>query len=170
MTPPPPLSNQKRPKSKRPILAAILGLIFGPFSTLYFGWKVLLTTLIVVFSSTLFIAWAMPIPFPKWYGWTVGIFFGFWNYILAVTFNTVLEDEDEGFSLAALNLIGMEGWYIRFLAVIMGLYSGIMLIKDERWLAALVVVFLYTPLTIWLFETVAVLLRAMLMIALERKR
>ena len=170
MTTPPPLPGQKRPKRKRPILAAILGLIFGPFSTLYFGWQVLLTTLIVVFASTFVVAWAMPFPFPMRFGWTIGIFFAFWIYMLALGFIYALENEDEDFSLAALNLIGMEGWYIRFLAGFMGLYSGIMLIRNGRWLAALGVVFLLTPLIIWGFEMAAAFLLALLMAAFERRR
>lgn len=38
----------KPPRLKNPVVAAILGFFFAPFSTLYFGWRILFTTLLAV--------------------------------------------------------------------------------------------------------------------------
>jgi len=159
----------KSPKRKSPILAVILGLIFGPFSALYFGWKVLLTTLFVVFGSTLMVSLVMPSLFPRWFGYAIGLFFAVWNHKLCLCYNTLLDTEDEEFSLATLSLLKMESLYVRFLAIFMGLYSGTMLIRDERWFFAIGVVFFLTPFIIWLFDGAAVLMFTFL-VGLEERR
>lgn len=149
----------KNSKRKSPVLAVILGLIFGPFSALYFGWKVLLTTLLVVFGSTLVVSLVMPFPFPRWFGYAIGLFFAIWNHKLCLCYNNILLDtEDEEFSLATFSFLKMESLYVRFLAIFMGLYSGTMLIRDERWLSAIGVVFFLTPFIIWVFDGVGVLI------------
>ena len=155
---PPPLPSNRRAKKKVPLVAALLGFTIGPLSTIYFGWKVLLTTLLVVITTTLVVAWAMPFRFPRWYPWATSVFFGCWNYMLAVAYNAAVETSDSKAPLALINLVGMEGWYVRFFAISMGLYSGITLVKEERFLAALVATFLLTPLTICLFESIMSLL------------
>lgn len=160
----------KSPKRKSPVLAVILGLIFGPFSALYFGWKVLLTTLLVVFGSTLVVSLVMPFPFPRWFGYAIGIFFASWNYKLCLCFNTLLDDENKDYSLATISLLRMESLYVRFLVVFMGLYSGIMLVGDERWIFAIGVVFFLTPFIIWLFDGAAVLMFGFLVAFEERRK
>ena len=165
---PPPVPA--RGKGKSPVLGAVLGFFFGPFSTLYFGWRVLLSTLIVVFLTTTAIALLIPFHFPRWFPWAVSLFYTFWNPMLAFAHNAAMETtEPDAPSLAALNFIGMQGWYIRYATGIMGVYAAFLLINKGRWGLAILALFVLMPLIVMVFESVMAFILAIIMTAFERR-
>ncbi len=139
-------------KRKNRVLAIILGLVFGPFGTLYFGWTVFLTTFISYFFVFLLVALFSPFYIPtEWYGFILNLFYGFWGYILASLHNELIE-KGETTSLAGYNLIGMNGWLVRFVSVTLGLYSMVMFFSEGRWIIAILTPIFFVPLVIWCVE------------------
>lgn len=141
-------------KPKQPFVAAIFGLFFGPISTLYFGWKILLATLGVFTVSILLVSWFFPFPIPTWFVYIDNVFFAILNFVLAHVLNENLRTEDTSISPTMIILMSMVGWYIRFCTVFMGFYSAFLLFQEGRWVIALLVVFLGIGITIWLFQAI----------------
>jgi len=146
------ISIKDKGKRKNCMLAVVLGLFFGPFGTLYFGWAVFLTTLItyflVSFLVVLFSPFRMP---PEWYGFILNLFYGFWGFMLALLHNELLE-KGETANFARYNLIGMNGWLVRFISLTIGLYSMVMFFSEGRWIVAILTPILFIPLVIWCVE------------------
>jgi tetratricopeptide (TPR) repeat protein len=129
-------------KRKNRVLAAILGLAFGAFGTIYFGWTVFLTTLmtyfIVSFLALLPVCLFFPYRIPHvWYGFILNVFFGFWGFMLASLHNQLLDENEETTNLASLNLMSLTGWLVRVILWSMGLYLTVMLFSDGRWVVAI---------------------------------
>ena len=139
-------------KRKNRVFAVILGLVFGPFGTLYFGWAVLLTTLITYFVVSLLVVLFSPFRMPpEWYGFILNLFYGFWGFMLASLHNELLE-EGEAERLVGLNLMCMNGWLVRFISLTIGVYSMIMFFSEGRWIVAILIPILFIPLTIYCVE------------------
>lgn len=156
-------SKTRRPKN--PVLAAVLGFFFGPFSTLYFGWRILLLTLVVVFLSTtglaLLLYWGH-LRFPLWFPWAVSGFYAIWNPFFAHAVNRAREVGEEDLIDAAA-FFGLQGWYLAFSIGTVAVYQGFLLVRESRYLAALAVVFLLAPLAFRLLQLVMVLLLGLLL-------
>jgi hypothetical protein len=145
-------STHVKRKRKNCVLAVILGLVFGPFGTLYFGWAVFLTTFISYFLVSFLVVLFSPFRIPtEWYGFIVNLFYGFWGYMLASLHNELLE-KGETESLAGYNLIGMNGWLVRFVSLTLGLYSMVMFFSEGRWVVAILTPIFFVPLVIWCVE------------------
>jgi len=155
---PPRLHNESKRKKNRAV-AVMLGLIFGPFGTLYFGRAVFVTTMINVIVVSLLVALLSPFDMPKWYGFIFSLFYGFWGFVLASVHNEVVE-EDEPMSLAGLNLISMNGWLVRVMLWTTGLYSMAMLFSEGRWILAILTPILFIPLITLCVEQVITFLTA----------
>ncbi len=139
-------------KRKNRVLAVILGLLFGPFGTIYFGWAVFLTTLIAYLLVFLLVILFSPFRMPtEWYGLILNLFYGFWGFMLASLHNEFLE-KGETASLAGYNLIGMNGWLVRYISLTVGLYSMVIFFSEGRWIVAILIPILFIPLVIWCVE------------------
>lgn len=155
----------KTQKPRNPILAAVLGLFFGPFSTLYFGWRVLLFTLVVVFISTTGLALLMyfgQLRFPFWFPWAVSVFYAIWNSFFARAMNRAWEFGEEDLIDAAA-FFGLQGWYLAFSIGAVAVYQSFLLAREGRYLMALAVVFLLAPLAFRLLQIGMVLLFGLLL-------
>ncbi|MHC4541139.1 MAG: hypothetical protein ACYS74_15375 [Planctomycetota bacterium] len=156
-------SALKKSKRKSHVLAVILGLFFGPFGTLYFGWTVFLTTLITYFLVSFFVVLFSPFRIPtEWYGFILNLFFGFWGFMLASLHNELTETDDST-SLAGMNLACMNGWLVRVILLTTGLYSMVMFFSEGRWIAAILTPILFIPIAIWCVESTIAFLMAIVM-------
>ena len=139
-------------KKKNRVLAAILGFAFGPYGTIYFGWRVFLITLmtyfIVSFLALLPVYLLFPYRIPYiWFGFILNVFFGLWGFTLAPLYNEALDDKGDTTNIAILNSMALTGWLVRVILWLMGLYLTVMLFMDGRWIVAIL-----TPIII-LFMT-----------------
>ena len=173
-----------RSKRKNRLLAVILGLVFGPFGMLYFGWAVLLTTLITYFVVSilallpvcLFYPYRLP---PVWYSVILNLFFGFWGFMLASLHNEILENmvvqnsllhgETETVNLVGLNVMCMTWWLVRVISWTMGLYLSFMLFFEGRWIIALLTSILVIPFVIRCVESARMVLMAIVTGFLSRR-
>ena len=153
----------KKRKIKNRVLAVILGLFFGPFGMLYFGWAVLLTTLITYIVVFLLAALFSPFRIPtQGLGFILNLFFGFWGFMLASLHNELTEADDST-RLAGMNLVGMNGWLIRVILVTTGLYSMVMFFSEGRWIVAILTPILFIPIAIWCVESMFTFLTAIVL-------
>ena len=153
----------KKNKRKNRVLAVILGLFFGPFGMLYFGWAVLLTTLYTYIVVFLLAALFSPFRIPtQGLGFILNLFFGFCGFMLASLHNELTETDDLT-RLAEMNLAGMNGWLIRVILVTTGLYSMVMFFSEGRWIVAILTPILFIPVAIWCVENMFYFLTAIVL-------
>ena len=134
--------GRNKVKKKNRVLAAILGFAFGPYGTIYFGWRVFLTTLmtyfIVSFLALLPVYLLFPYRIPYiWFSFILNVFFGLWGFILAPLYNEALDDKGDTTNVAILNSMALTGWLVRVILWSMGLYLTVMLFLDSRWVIAI---------------------------------
>ena len=140
---------------KKPYLAALLGLILGPLGTFYLGWKIFVTTMIIFFSSIIFIVRFFPYTTPTWFGYVDNVFFALVSYFLTLLINNKNNSPgDDPISTTAIVIMGLNSWYIRFVSFLLGTYSTVMLFSDGKWGKALLLFFIVIPLNIWLCEMI----------------
>ncbi|OHB54626.1 MAG: hypothetical protein A2173_06090 [Planctomycetes bacterium RBG_13_44_8b] len=130
-------SALERRKRKSCVLAVTLGLLFGPFGTLYFGWAVFFTTFITYIFLIFLVALVSPffIP-PQWFNFILNLFFGFSGFMLASSYNEFIE-KGQNISLAGLNVFHMNRWLVRVILKTTGLYSMVMFFSEGQWLFAI---------------------------------
>lgn len=66
-------------KKKSEGLAAVLGFVFGPFSTLYFGWKTCIYAVVAYMLSFLIVDFIVGIYLPYWFRIVPQVFFAVYN-------------------------------------------------------------------------------------------
>lgn len=147
-------TNNLNKNYKSPILGSILGLVFGAFSSIYFGWQMFLTTILTLTFVALLVAFISPFQTFSWLWIILNIFFAFYNYILANVFNESLNEGVDIKEIIAMNALGLSTWLTRIIVTSTGLYAMVIFFLEGRYLIAILTPLLIIPIVIWVLDLI----------------
>ena len=142
-------------RKKSPILAAILGFLFGPLGYLYIGWRYAILAL-CVFLLFIFVLTITNFPIPAWIKYVVLAVFAWKGFTIVTVRNELIDSQDEHvialntFPVVAMAMSDLLVGIGMFYAGAIGLYAAVMVILDGSVLKGLLVLLLGTPLLVWI--------------------
>ena len=145
---------------KNPIVAFILGVIFGPLGYLYIGWRYALLAFGVILVFTLVINVA-GFPLPFWVRYVVLFVFGYKAHTICSARNELVEMGEfdqvqnlNSFPFAAMAMSDLLVGIGLFYAAILGLWVSVLLILGGSVLAGLATLLIGTPILVWVSSMV----------------
>jgi len=155
-----PPQSQMALMKKNPIVAFILGVIFGPLGYLYIGWRYALLAFGVILVFTLVINVA-GFPLPVWVPYVVLFVFGYKAHTICSARNELVErgefDQVQNLNSFPFAVMAMSDLLVGiglFYAAILGLWVSVLLILDGSVLAGLAMLFIGTPILVWISSLV----------------
>lgn len=155
-----PPQSQMALMRKNPIVAAILGAIFGPLGYLYIGWRYALLAFGVILIFTLVINVA-GFPLPIWVRYVVLFVFGWKAHTICSTRNELVGMGEfdrvqnlNSFSFAVMAMSDLLVGIGLFYAAILGLWVSVLLILGGSVLAGLAMLLIGTPILVWISSLV----------------
>ena len=155
-------AETKTPRLKNPVVAAVLGFFFAPFSALYFGWRILFITLLAVSLIGIafaFVLYLTPFKCPPWLPWSVGVFYAIWNAHFACHQNHTLQADEESWCLESWCL---PVFFVYYLAAMVAVYNSFLFVREGRYFAALACVMIMLPLAHLVYICITLLLGLLL--------
>jgi hypothetical protein len=146
--------THKRASRKSPILAAILGFVFGPFGYLYIGWRYAVMAF-SVFAAFVLVIGLADFPMPSWIKYIILPVVG-WRAWTIVSMRNTLLDTDSGtagklntFPVAAMAVSDLLVSVGMFYAGALGLYAGVTLALGGAVVKGALMIVVGTPLVVW---------------------
>jgi len=141
---------------KNPVVAAILGVVFGPLGYLYIGWRYALLALGVILVFTLVINVA-GFPLPIWVRYVVLFVFGWKAHTICSARNELVEMGEfdqvqnlNSFSFAVMAMSDLLVGIGLFYAAILGLWISVLLILGGSIFTGLAMLLIGTPILVWI--------------------
>lgn len=155
-----PPQSQMALMKKNPIVAFILGVIFGPLGYLYIGWRYALLAFGVILVFTLVINVA-GFPLPVWVPYVVLFVFGYKAHTICSARNELVErgefDQVQNLNSFPFAVMAMSDLLVGiglFYTAILGLWVSVLLILGGSVLAGLAMLFIGTPILVWISSLV----------------
>lgn len=146
-------------KKKSPILAGILGFVFGPLGYLYIGWRYAISAT-VVFLIFIFVVVVTGFPIPSWMKYIILAMLAYKGFTIVSVMNNLVDSHDEHvsalntfpFAVMAMSdlLVGIGMFY----AGAIGIYAAVIQIIEGKIFMGLIVLLLGTPLFVWVASLV----------------
>lgn len=151
--------SKARVSRKRPWVAAILAVVFGPLGLIYLGWRYALTFLIAVGAFLAFTSSGMGFGTATWVRYVTLLLIAYKAFILAKTRNEALENDDDILLRASMSFpiavvastdlfVGLATVYTGISIAVIGLDS----LLAGAFLRGLVIVLLGVPVLTFLIH------------------
>ena len=142
-------------QKKNPNVAAVLGLVFGPLGYLYIGWRYSVMAFAVLFLYVVVAALA-GFSLPEWMQYITLPIFAWKAFTICSVRNSLIETGDEQanmvdtFPIAAMAMSDLLVGVGMITAGALGVYASGLMFFDGRIFRALGMLFIGTPVLMWL--------------------
>jgi len=146
---------------RRPVIAALLGLLFGPLGYLYLGWRyaVIAMVVVLVFVGVLMVVDFDPAGMPAvrdWIRYPMLLAFSWRAYKLCTIRNALVEAQDpkvtrpSSFPVAAMYMAELLVELAVVYALALGIFGTYLLVARGHIIKGLLMLLVGTPVIVWL--------------------